>query len=138
MGKDSDLLEGLDERQREVVTHTQGPLLVIAGPGTGKTLVITHRIAYLIAQKMARPEEILALTFTDKAAREMEERVDILVPYGFVNVQIGTFHSFGQSLLREYGLQIGVDPDFKVLTPPEVMIYLRQHLFELPLTYYRS
>ena len=137
MGKDSDLLEGLDERQREVVTHTQGPLLVIAGPGTGKTLVITHRIAYLIAQKMARPEEILALTFTDKAAREMEERVDILVPYGFVNVQIGTFHSFGQSLLREYGLQIGVDPDFKVLTPPEVMIYLRQHLFELPLTYYR-
>ncbi len=137
MGKDSDLLEGLDERQREVVTHTQGPLLVIAGPGTGKTLVITHRIAYLIAQKMARPEEILALTFTDKAAQEMEERVDILVPYGFVNVQISTFHSFGQRLLREYGLQIGVDPDFKVLTPPEVMIYLRQHLFELPLTYYR-
>ncbi len=137
MVKDSDLLEDLDDRQREVITHAEGPLLVIAGPGTGKTLVITSRIAYLIAQKMARPEEILALTFTDKAAQEMEERVDILVPYGFVNVQIGTFHSFGQKLLREYGLQIGMDPDFRMLTTPEVMIHLRQHLFELPLSYYR-
>jgi DNA helicase-2/ATP-dependent DNA helicase PcrA len=77
-----DLLADLNPRQREAVTHPDGPLLIIAGVGTGKTTVITRRIAWLIAEKRAHPAEILALTFTEKAAAEMEERVDRLVPYG--------------------------------------------------------
>ena len=74
------ILDGLNDAQREAVTHDAGPLLIVAGAGTGKTTVITRRIAHLIARKRARPGEILALTFTDKAAAEMEERVDLLVP----------------------------------------------------------
>ena len=89
------LLGDLTEPQRNAVTHEQGPLLLLAGAGTGKTTVITRRIAWLIATKRAKPEEILALTFTDKAAAEMEERVDLLVPYGYVDVAIATFHAFG-------------------------------------------
>ncbi|PYM78620.1 MAG: hypothetical protein DME09_23110 [Candidatus Rokuibacteriota bacterium] len=87
------ILEGLNLAQREAVTHDAGPLLIVAGAGTGKTTVITRRIAWLIARKKARPEEILALTFTDKAAAEMGERVDTLVPYGYAEVTIATFHS---------------------------------------------
>jgi DNA helicase-2/ATP-dependent DNA helicase PcrA len=131
------ILEGLNERQREAVTFGEGPLLVVAGAGTGKTKVITHRIAYLIASKMAAPEEILALTFTDKAAAEMEERVDLLLPYGFANVQISTFHAFGDRLIREYGLEMGLPPEMQVLSQPEQYIFFREHLFEFPLEYYR-
>ena len=81
------ILDGLNTAQREAVTHDAGPLLIVAGAGTGKTTVITRRVAHLIAQGQARPEEILALTFTDKAAAEMEERVDRLVPYGYADVE---------------------------------------------------
>ena len=80
------ILDGLNEGQAAAATHDAGPLLIIAGAGTGKTTVITRRIAYLIATRRARPSEILALTFTDKAAVEMEERVDTLVPYGYADV----------------------------------------------------
>ena len=80
-----DLLAGLNEEQRAAVTYGEGPLLVIAGVGTGKTTVITKRIAWLIAEKRAKPAEILALTFTERAAAEMEERVDLLVPYGYID-----------------------------------------------------
>src|SRR4051812_44671170 len=76
------LLKGLNRDQRAAVTHGEGPLVVIAGPGTGKTEVLTRRVAWLIATKRARPSEILALTFTDNAAEEMRARVDALVPYG--------------------------------------------------------
>src|SRR5207245_1782223 len=99
------VLDGLNDTQRASVMHDAGPLLIIAGAGTGKTTVITRRIAWLIAQKKARPEEILALTFTDKAAAEMEERVDTLVPYGYADVEIATFHAFGDRLLREHAAQ---------------------------------
>src|SRR3989440_2786162 len=97
------ILDGLNDEQRRAVTHDAGPLLIVAGAGTGKTTVITRRIAWLIAQKKARPEEILALTFTDKAAAEMEERVDTLVPYGYADVEIATFHAFeiGRASCRE-------------------------------------
>src|SRR5438093_5940701 len=88
------ILEGLNEAQRQAVTHHTGPILIVAGAGTGKTTVITRRIAWLIATRRARPDEILALTFTDKAAAEMEERVDTLVPYGYADVEIATFHAF--------------------------------------------
>ena len=79
------LLEGLNPEQRRAVCHDRGPLLVVAGAGTGKTQVITRRIAWLIATRRARPSEILALTFTDKAAEEMQVRVDQLVPYGYTD-----------------------------------------------------
>ena len=131
------LLEGLNEAQREAVVHSEGPLLIIAGAGTGKTSVITRRIAYLISTKKAKPEEILALTFTDKAATEMEERVDLLVPYGYTDMWISTFHAFGDRLLRESGFEIGLTSDFRVLTRPEQVIFFREHLFEFPLSFYR-
>ena len=89
------------------VTHGDGPLLVVAGAGTGKTQVITRRIAWLIATRRARPSEILALTFTDKAADEMQVRVDQLVPYGYTDTAISTFHAFGDRLVREFALELG-------------------------------
>src|SRR2546429_1763999 len=131
------ILDRLNDTQREAVTHDAGPLLIIAGAGTGKTTVITRRIAWLIAQKKARPEEILALTFTDKAAAEMEERVDTLVPYGYADVEIATFHAFGDRILREHALEIGLTPDFRVLNRAEQTIFFRDRLFELPLAHYR-
>ena len=131
------ILEGLNEAQAAAVAHEAGPLLIIAGAGTGKTTVITRRIAYLIATRRARPSEILALTFTDKAAVEMEERVDTLVPYGYADVQISTFHAFGDRLIKENALELGLTPDFRVLTRAEQVIFLRDHLFEFPLEHYR-
>ncbi len=131
------ILEGLNPRQAEAVIHDTGPLLIVAGAGTGKTTVITRRIAHLIATKRCRPEEILALTFTDKAAAEMEERVDTLVPYGYADVWISTFHAFGDRLLKENALELGLTPDFRVLNRAEQVIFFRDHLFELPLDYYR-
>src|SRR5229473_6127630 len=131
------ILEGLNPAQREAVTHDAGPLLIVAGAGTGKTTVITRRIAWLIDQGKARPEEILALTFTDKAAAEMEARVDELVPYGYADVEIATFHAFGDRLLREHALELGLQPDFRVLNRAEQVIFLRDRLFQLPLVRYR-
>ncbi|MGH7311854.1 MAG: ATP-dependent helicase [Candidatus Rokuibacteriota bacterium] len=131
------ILEGLNEAQRAAVTHDTGPLLIVAGAGTGKTTVITRRIAWLIAARRARPEEILALTFTDKAAAAMEDRVDTLVPYGYADVEIATFHAFGDRILREHALEIGLTPDFRVLNRAEQVIFLRDRLFELPLSHYR-
>ena len=131
------IVEGLTDRQREAVTHGTGPLLIVAGAGTGKTTVITRRIAWLVASRLARPDEILALTFTDKAAREMEERVDTLVPYGYTDMRISTFHAFGYQLLRDSALEAGLDPNLKVLSKPQQIIFLTEHLFELPLDVYR-
>src|SRR5438093_2855164 len=131
------ILDGLNDEQRRAVTHDAGPLLIIAGAGTGKTTVITRRIAWLIAQRKARPEEILALTFTDKAAAEMEERVDTLAPYGYADVEIATFHAFGDRLLREHALEVGLQPDFRILNRAEQIIFFRDRLFEFPLGRYR-
>ncbi len=131
------VLEGLNAHQQEAVTHGDGPLLVIAGAGTGKTTVIAHRIAHLIDSKRARPEQILALTFTEKAAAEMERRVDLLVPYGFTDTWISTFHAFGDRLLREHALVLGLSPEFRVLTEAEQVIFVEEHLFDLPLDYFR-
>lgn len=131
------ILTGLNAPQREAVTHETGPLLIVAGAGTGKTAVITRRIAWLIATKRARPSEILALTFTEKAATEMEERVDLLVPYGYTDVWISTFHAFGDRVLRDHALELGLSPDFRVLSRPEQVIFFRERLFEFPLEYYR-
>jgi len=112
-------------------------LLVVAGAGTGKTQVITRRIAWLIATRRARPSEILALTFTDKAADEMQTRVDQLVPYGYTDAAVSTFHAFGDRLVREFALELGLPTDSRVLSRPEVVIFLRERLFEFELDLYR-
>ncbi len=130
------LLRGLDRDQRRAVTHRNGPLLVVAGPGTGKTEVITRRIAWLIATKRARPQQILGLTFTDKAAVEMQQRVDLLVPYGQADSSILTFHAFGDRLLREFGHEIGLPDSPRVIGRAEQVVLLREHMFELGLQRY--
>ena len=132
-----DLLAGLNPEQTRAVTHGEGPLLVVAGAGTGKTEVITRRIAWLVATKRARPSEILALTFTDMAAEEMQLRVDQLVPYGYVDTGIATFHAFGDRLIREFAFELGISPDVRVLSRAEVVVFLRERLFELGLDMYR-
>jgi DNA helicase-2/ATP-dependent DNA helicase PcrA len=131
------ILDGLNKEQLAAVTYGQGPLLIIAGAGTGKTTVISRRIAWLLANGLAKTNEILALTFTDKAALEMLSRVDLLVPYGYTDIWISTFHAFGDRLLRENALVVGLDPDFKVLTRPDAAVFFREHLFEFDLNYYR-
>ena len=131
------LLGGLNPEQLKAVTHGEGPLLVVAGAGTGKTQVITRRIAWLIATRRAKPSEILALTFTEKAAAEMQVRVDQLVPYGYTDAAIGTFHAFGDRIIREYALELGLPTDVRVLTRAEVVIFLREHLFDFDLDLYR-
>jgi len=131
------LLDGLSRDQRRAVTHGEGPLLVVAGAGTGKTQVITRRIAWLIATRRAKPSEILALTFTDKAAEEMQARVDRLVPYGFTDATISTFHAFGDRVLRESALELGLPTDVRVLSRPETVLFLRERLFAFDLDAYR-
>jgi DNA helicase-2/ATP-dependent DNA helicase PcrA len=131
------ILEGLSRAQQDAVVHGEGPLLIIAGAGTGKTTVLTRRIAHLISSKRARPEEVLALTFTEKAAVEMAERVDQLIPYGYAETCIGTFHAFGDRILRESALEVGLGPEFRVLTRPEQIIFLRERLWRLPLRRFR-
>ena len=130
------ILEGLNDEQRAAVTHGSGPLLIVAGAGTGKTQVITRRIAWLIASKRARPDEILALTFTDRAAAEMESRVDLLVPYGFVGATIATFNAFCDRLVREHAVELGLTSQLRVESQAEILVFLREHLFELGLQRY--
>lgn len=109
------ILNELNEKQREAVTHKNGPLLVIAGPGTGKTKVITHRIAYLIREHGVKPENILAITFTNKAAAEMQERInnEIGEPHGS-SVKACTFHAFCVKVLRKHAVQIGLSENFTI------------------------
>jgi DNA helicase-2/ATP-dependent DNA helicase PcrA len=131
------LVRGLNREQRQAVTHGSGPLLVVAGPGTGKTEVVTRRVARLIAAKHALPREILALTFTDNAAREMQARVDVLVPYGQADAAIHTFHAFGDRLLRDNAFELGLAGDVRLINRAEAIVVLREHLFELGLERYR-
>src|SRR5882724_5274276 len=115
MQKSADpLLENLNPEQEAAVTHGSGPLLIVAGAGTGKTTVLTRRIAWLISQKKARPDEVLALTFSEKAAREMEERVDLLLPYGYAPLSLSTFHAFGSRLMSEHAFRLGLNPSAEV------------------------
>ena len=131
------ILDGLNDAQRGAVLHGDGPLLIVAGAGTGKTTVLTRRIAHLITSRKARPEEILALTFTEKAAREMSERVDQLVPYGYTESFIATFHAFGDRILRENCFAASLPADFRVLSRADEVVFLRERLFALPLTRFR-
>src|SRR6266700_1163301 len=102
-----DILKGLNPEQLEAVEHNDGPMLVVAGAGTGKTQVITRRIAYLIQQGVAKTGQVLALTFTEKAAREMEERLYGLIGWESFQVPIMTFHAFGTELMGRFASHIG-------------------------------
>lgn len=131
------ILDTLNKEQLEAVTHKDGPVLIIAGAGTGKTTVIVNRIAHLIEQESAKADEILALTFTEKAASEMEERVDKMLPFGYVDLWISTFHSFGEKILREHGMDIGLPTDFRLLNEFEQWALIRKNLGDFNLDYYR-
>ena len=108
------IYDRLNEQQREAVLHTEGPLLILAGAGSGKTRVLTHRIAYLIEEKRVNPWNILAITFTNKAAGEMRERVDKLVGAGSESVWVSTFHSACVRILRRHIGLLGYDTNFTI------------------------
>ena len=109
-----ELIEGLNNKQKEAVLETEGPCLVIAGAGSGKTKVLTHKIAYLIAEKNIAPWNILAITFTNKAANEMKERIEGLVGNVAKDIWMGTFHSICVRILRKYIDRIGFDSSFLI------------------------
>ncbi len=127
----------LNAQQLQAIKHGDGPLLIIAGAGTGKTTVITERIKYLVASGKAKPSEILALTFTDKASREMEERVDLAMPYGYLDMWVATFHSFCDRVLRQEAIHIGLSPNYKLMASAETVQLLINNLFKFDLNYFR-
>ncbi len=109
-----DILAELNPAQREAVEVISGPVLILAGPGSGKTRVIAHRVAYLIKVCGVSPYRIMAVTFTNKAAREMEERLHRLVSGSVRDLTIGTFHAICARILRRDGKAIGVEPKFVI------------------------
>src|SRR3954449_2134621 len=124
-------LTGLNPQQREAVTHGEGPLLVLAGAGSGKTRVITYRIAWLISEMGVHPSKILAVTFTNKAANEMLERVDRLVPAGGYRPWIGTFHSTSLRILRRYADRLGFTKSFAVYDTSDQLTLVKRCMREL-------
>ena len=123
-----DYLKGLNEEQREAVLTTEGPLLVLAGAGTGKTRVLTTRIAHIINSKLAWPSEILAVTFTNKAAREMKERIERSVPRLEAMPWMGTFHSIGARILRRHAELVDLKSDFTILDTDDQIRLIKQLL----------
>src|SRR5258705_9329743 len=124
----------LNPDQKKAVEHGTGPLLIIAGAGTGKTTVITERIKHLILKKNIAPKNVLALTFTEKAALEMQERIDVAMPYGYSDMWIHTFHAFCDRILRNEGLHIGLSTNYTLLTEVQSILFLRKHMFDLQLS----
>ncbi|HZO90715.1 MAG TPA: DNA helicase PcrA [Chthonomonadaceae bacterium] len=128
------LLQGLSPVQREAVTHGEGPLLIFAVAGSGKTRVLTHRVAYLIAAQGISPRRILAVTFTNKAAQEMRERIDRLVGESVGrHLWVGTFHATCARLLREHGEKIGLKRDFVVYDDSDQLTLIRECMRQLHL-----
>jgi len=128
-----DFLNGLNEKQREAAEHDIGPILVIAGAGTGKTRVLTHRIANLIKTGKAKPWEILAITFTNKAANEMKERIGQLIDFSIDKMWIGTFHSICVRILRRDIERIGYDKNFVIYDTDDQKILIRDCIKEMSL-----
>ncbi len=121
-------LKGLNEEQRRAVEALDGPVLVLAGAGVGKTRVLTARIAHIIATGRARPHEILAVTFTNKAAREMRERVGALTGVVEGMPWMGTFHSIGAKVLRRHAELVGLKPNFTILDADDQVRLIKQIL----------
>ena len=131
MPNKQELLAGLNPKQKEAVLHTEGPLLIMAGAGSGKTRVLTHRIAYLIEEKNVNPWNILAITFTNKAAREMKERVSGILGKGGEDVWVSTFHSMCVRILRRDVDAIGYDRNFTILDSSDQLTLMKRILKEL-------
>lgn len=126
-------LSELNTEQKEAVLATEGPLLVLAGAGTGKTRVLTSRIAHILSKELASPLEILAVTFTNKAAFEMKQRVGNLINFIPDNMWVGTFHSMSMRILRNHGDLVGIDPHFSILDDDDQMRLVKNiiKVFEL-------
>ncbi len=133
----SESLAKLNSAQKAAVTHENGPLLIVAGAGTGKTTVLINRLAHLLTVKKVSPDEVLLLTFTEKAAGEMEERADIILPYGYTDLWINTFHGFCERILRDHALEIGLNPGFKLLSATDQWVMIKRNLARFQLDYYR-
>ncbi|HHC7672787.1 TPA: DNA helicase PcrA [Enterococcus faecium] len=131
MSSKAELLNGMNPRQKEAVLHTDGPLLLMAGAGSGKTRVLTHRIAYLIEEKEVNPWNILAITFTDKAAKEMKERVNAILASGGEDVWVSTFHSMCVRILRRDVDFIGYNRNFTIIDSSEQLTLMKRILKEL-------
>jgi DNA helicase-2/ATP-dependent DNA helicase PcrA len=125
--KTNDYLDDLNPEQREAVLHTDGPVLVLAGAGTGKTRVLTSRIAYILQNRMAFPSQILSVTFTNKAAKEMKSRVDDYIGHGIEGLPwMGTFHSIAAKILRINAELVGLKPNFTILDTDDQIRLLKQ------------
>ena len=129
-------LKKLNKEQLSAVKHGDGPLLVVAGAGTGKTTVLINRLAYLVMEKNIKTDEIFLATFTEKAVGEMVERADKILPYGYVDLWINTFHGFGERILKEHALDIGLSPDFKLLDETAQWVFIKKNLDLFNLSYY--
>src|SRR5438874_13491633 len=125
------LLAGLNEPQREAVTHGEGPLLVLAGAGSGKTRVLTHRVAWLMRTDRAKASEILAITFTNKAAQEMRDRVELLVGARVRAMWVMTFHSACARMLRADAHRLGYTRSYTIYDQADARRLVRQCLGEL-------
>ena len=121
-----DLLEKLNPEQRKAVLHDEGPLLILAGAGSGKTRVITYRIAYLIQARGVYPSSILAITFTNKAANEMRERINGLIGDVSRNMWVGTFHSMFARILRRHAELLGYTPTYSILDTDDQLKVLKE------------
>ena len=126
-----DILKGLNDKQYEAVVNTEGPCLVIAGAGSGKTKVLTHKIAYLLQEKNVLPWNILAITFTNKAANEMKERIELLVGDKAKDMWVGTFHSICVRILRKFIDRIGFDSSFIIFDSSDQKTLVKRCLKEL-------
>ena len=126
----TDFLAGLNERQREAVEAIDGPLLIVAGPGSGKTRLITYRIAYLLRVVGLPPSRIAAVTFTNKAAREMKERIQSVSPYGADRLTVGTFHAFCAQMLRRDGEAVGLDRNFAIYDDSDQLEMIKRSMRE--------
>lgn len=127
----------LNQNQKQAVEYIDGPLIIVAGAGTGKTTVITKKIKFLIDEGLAKPDQILALTFNEKAASEMQERVDEMMEIGYLDMHISTFHAFCQRMLEQFALDIGLPNRFRILTQTDAWLLIRKHLDKFNLDYYR-
>src|SRR6202040_2273163 len=124
-------LEALNPEQREAVLHIKGPLLILAGAGSGKTRVITSRVAYLVGDGHAEPREVLAVTFTNKAAEEMRARIETLLGSDCAGLWVSTFHALCARLLRREAPAIGLSRDFVIYDSSDQLVVVKQALKEL-------
>ena len=126
-------MEGMNPQQQEAVEYTEGPLLILAGAGSGKTRVLTHRIAYLMEEKGVKPWNIMAITFTNKAAQEMRERVDQIAGFGAESVWVSTFHSSCVRILRRYIDRLGYDNRFTIYDTEDSKTVMKEMIRRLDL-----